>query len=28
MERGQIVLEINRADLQKNRTALQNLLGV
>lgn len=28
MERGQIVLEINRADLQKNRTALQSLLGV
>ncbi len=28
MERGQIVLEITRADLQKNRTALQNLLGV
>jgi branched-chain amino acid transport system ATP-binding protein len=28
MERGQIVMEINRADLQKNRTALQNLLGV
>lgn len=28
MERGQIVLEITRADLQKNRTALQDLLGV
>lgn len=28
MEAGQIVLEINRADLQKNRTELQNLLGV
>ena len=28
MERGQIVLEINRADLQKNRATLQNLLGV
>ena len=28
MERGQIVLEINRADLHKNRAELQNLLGV
>ncbi|MGC8701961.1 MAG: ABC transporter ATP-binding protein [Thiomonas sp.] len=28
MERGLIVLEISRADLQKNKTALQNLLGV
>jgi len=28
MERGQIVLEINRADLQNSKTVLQNLLGV
>lgn len=28
MERGRIVLEMGRADLHKNRTELQNLLGV